>query len=327
LLAFGVALVASHAAARVSWCIGAGAPTRGEPLVDHDGRVFVTTTDGYVHSFEPDGRFRWSYTVSGAVMGTPVIRPSDGALLVGTSDRWLYAVMDDGLLGFAYPTLVPVMSGLVDGPEGAVLFGGGDGYLYAFSPGGTARWRAPLGGILTGDPLVGRRGTVWVAAGRELLRLDKAWRAHRSTLPFDAVGSPVGFGDGVAVVAGSELIAFDAEGRGRFSKPHVAFVAENGSGLVSVSPEGRVELLDARGKTALLANLAGEPSEAPLSAGGFVYVPLMNGSLARIGGAEPRVELLQVARGALGRPILDAVRHQLIVRVAGAQICAVGLPG
>ncbi len=321
----GVLLAASTSEAR--WCVGAGAPMRGEPLVDREGRVYATTTDGYLHSFEPDGRFRWSYTVSGAVMGVPVIRASDGAVLVGTSDRWMYAVMDTGLLGFAYPTLVPVMSGLVGGPDGAVLFGGGDGYLYAFSPGGNARWRAPLGGILTGDPLVGAGGTVWVTAGRQLLRLDKAWRAHRSTLPSDAVSSPVRFGEGVAVVAGDELIAFDREGRGRFSKPNVAYAAPSGTGLVSVSPSGRVELLDASGKSTLLGNLGAEPSEAPVSAAEGVIVPLMNGSLALIGRKSQAVGFTFVGEGALGRPVVDAARRQLVVRVAGGQICAVELPG
>lgn len=300
---------------------------RGEPLVDGAGRVYVTTTDGYLHSFEPDGRYRWSYTVSGAVMGKPVIRPSDGALLVGTSDRWLYAVMDTGLLGFAYPTLVPVMSSLVSGPDGSILFGGGDGYLYAFSPGGTARWRAPLGGILTGDPWLGPGGSVWVASGRELLRLDKAWRAHRSVLPAEAVSSPVGLGDGVAVIAGDELIAFDREGRGRFSKRGVAFAASSGSGVLSVSPEGRVEIVDASGRSVFLRALRSAPSAAPLGFGGVIYVPLMNGFLAAIGRGAEAVELLPVGDGALGRPVLDAARRQLLVPVSGARICAVALSG
>jgi outer membrane protein assembly factor BamB len=298
---------------------------RGDPLVDGRGRVYLTTTDGYLHAFEPDGRYRWSYTVSGAVMGRPVLRNYERTVLVGTTDRWLYAVTEAGQLDWAYPTLAPVMSGLVPAPDRSIVFVGGDGYVYSVSSGGIARWRAALGGFASADPLVGAGGVVWVSAGRELLRLDGAWRARRSVLPGEAMSGPLPLADGVAVVAGSQLVAFDAVGRGRFSKANVAYAAPSGSGLVTVSSDGRVEVIDAAGRGNFARALPAAPSEAPAASGGVLYVPLMTGALAIIGASAAPFELEQVGDGALGRPIVDTERKQLIVEVAGLRVCAVGM--
>jgi outer membrane protein assembly factor BamB len=299
---------------------------RGEPVVDGQGRVYVTTTDGHLHAFEPDGRYRWSYTVSGAVMGRPVLRNYERAVLVGTTDRWLYTITEAGQLDWAYPTLTPVMSGLVQAEERSIVFVGGDGYVYSVSPGGVARWRAALGGFASADPFIGEGGVVWVSAGRELVRLEGAWRAHRSALPGEATSAPLPLGHGVAVVAGSELVAFDGAGRGRFSKPNVAYAAPSGSGLVTVSPDGRVEVIDAAGRGNFARALPASPSDAPTASGGLVYVPLLTGALAVIGASAAPFELERVGDGALGRPIVDAVRRQVLVEVAGLRVCAVGMP-
>ncbi len=321
-----VVTLTPDALAGVRWCVGGGAPMRGEPLVDGRGRVYVATTDGYLHAFEPDGRYRWSYTVSGAVMGRPVLRNYERAVLVGTTDRWLYAVTDGGQLDWAYPTLAPVMSGLVTAPDRSIVFVGGDGFVYSLSPGGVARWRAALGGFASADPLVGAGDVVWVSAGRELLRLEGAWRAHRSALPGEAMSAPLPLADGVAVVAGTELVAFDAAGRGRFSKANVAYAAPSGSGLVTVSPEGRVEVIDATGRGHLSRTLPAAPSEAPAVSGGLVYVPLVTGALAVLGASGAPFELEPVGDAALGRPVVDTERRQLIVLVAGLRVCAVEMP-
>ena len=75
----------------------------------------------------------------------------------------------------------------------------------------------------------------------------------------------------------------------------------------------------------LMHELESEPSAPPLSSGGVIYVPLMSGTLAAIGQGSEALERWPVADGALGRPLLDAPRHQLLVPVSGARICAVEL--
>lgn len=307
------------------WCVGAGAPMRGEPVVDRRGRVYVTTTDGHIHAFEADGRFRWSYTVSGAVMGRSLLRNFERSLVVGTSDRWLMAVTEKGRLDWAAQLVTPIMSGLVSAPDRSIVFVGGDGYVYSLTPGGTARWRTALGGFASNDPFVAEDGVVWVSAGRELLRLEGAWRAHRSALPGEAESAPLPLGRGVAVVAGSELLAFDAKGRGRFSKPNVAYAAASGAGLVTLSPEGRMERVDASGQSELVMDIPDAPSAAPVVDGSVVYVPLLRGALGRVGVTSASYELTPVGRGALGRPVIDAERQQAVVEVGGGRICAVDL--
>src|SRR5690606_14887190 len=71
------------APAHVMWCASGGAPIVGAPVVDESDRSYIATADGYLHAFERDGRFRWSYTVKGTPLGSVSIRPSDGAILMG----------------------------------------------------------------------------------------------------------------------------------------------------------------------------------------------------------------------------------------------------
>jgi hypothetical protein len=140
------------------------------------------------------------------------------------------------------------------------------------------------------------------------------------------MSAPLPLADGVAVVAGTELVAFDAAGRGRFSKPNVAYAAASGSGLVTVSPEGRVEVIDATGRGNFARTVPAPPSDAPAANGGVLYVPLVTGALAILGASGAPFELEPVGDGALGRPIVDAERRQLIVDVAGLRVCAVEMP-
>ncbi len=309
-----------------TWCVGAGAPMLGEPIVDRLGRVYVGTTDGYVHSFESDGRYRWSYTVSGAVVGRLALRPADDAVLVGTTRQLVYAITSGGQLNWKFRTITPVMTGLAPGGSDLVLFAGADQYVYALSTRGAARWRAPLGGFADADPLMTRDGVVWVAVGDSLLRVERSWRTRRLALPAEAVGAPLAFEGGVVVIAGNSVLGFDSEGQRLFSHPDVRFVASGTSTLVAVGIDGRVFTLDRTGETRALAVLGAAPSAPPAVGSDAAYVPLVTGELATVSLNEPgRPAARFVASSALGRPVLDPPRRQLLIETATSQICAVPL--
>ena len=55
------------------WRFDAGAPVVAPPVVSDRGRLYVATTEGYVHALGADGGFRWSYTVEGAVLGAMAV--------------------------------------------------------------------------------------------------------------------------------------------------------------------------------------------------------------------------------------------------------------
>src|SRR6478609_5234896 len=60
--------------ATVLWCASGGAALVGEPVLDKHERVYAATSDGYLHAFERDGRFRFSYTVQGTPLGSVSLR-------------------------------------------------------------------------------------------------------------------------------------------------------------------------------------------------------------------------------------------------------------
>ncbi len=110
------------------------------------GRLYLVTQDGYLHAYEADGRFRFSFTVTGTPLGSPSLRPADGAVLLGTTARSVYGIGSEGQLFFRAHTVTPVWSGLHARDAQSVVYIGLDRYLYALSNRGVALYRVPIPG-------------------------------------------------------------------------------------------------------------------------------------------------------------------------------------
>lgn len=329
-----------------AWCVHAGAPTVGPPVVDGAGHVVVATTDGYVHSFERHGRYRWSYTLSGAVAGPMALRPRDGTLWVGTTDRQIYSISAQGRLRWRVTTGAPVGSGLVLQSDGSLLYGSGRA-LYAVTAFGGARWRMDVGARLSTPPVPGKPGITWVAADGELLRVEGAWRLRRLPLPGESVGPPLRLEDGVAVVAGGDLLSFDDDGRLRWSRGDVAAAGVSGRGdLVAVSRAGAVRWFGADGQRletqeqdpetrgqgpeteepgASSAERLGAPSSSPQVFQGVAYVPLLSGELVGVDRSGRVVRRWRLSTTPLGELGVDRRGRRLLATVAGGRICSVPL--
>lgn len=302
-------------------------------MINRRGRVTVATTDGYVHSFERRGRYRWSYTLSGAVAGPVAHRSKDGALWVGTTDRQLYSIAADGRLLGRITTAAPVATGLVRRSDGSLIYGSGRA-LYATTAFGGARWRMDLGAVPSGPPVPGLENVTWVAAGRELLRVEGAWRLRRFPLPGEALGPPLKLPQGVAVVAGGDLLSFDDAGQLRWSRGDVAVAAVAGRGLVGVSPRGEVRWFDADGRQLERSSPAGDeggrgelgaPAAAPGVLAGVAYVPLLSGELVGIDRQGQVVRRWQVSTAPLGELAIDVTGRRLLATVLGGRVCSVPL--
>ncbi len=316
-----------------AWCVHAGAPSLGAPLIDRRGRVVMATTDGYVHSFERRGRYRWSYTLSGAVAGPVAQRSKDGAIWVGTTDRQLYSIATDGRLQGRITTAAPVATGLVRRRDGSLLYGSGRA-LYATTAFGGARWRVDLGAALSGPPVQGSENITWVAAGRELLRVEGAWRLQRFPLPGEALGPPLRLAQGVAIVAGGDLLSFDDAGQLRWPRGDVAVAAVAGRGVVGVSPRGQVRWFDADGQQLKREGPAsdagghggvGAPAASPQVLAGVTYVPLLSGELVGVDRQGQVVRRWRLSTAPLGELAIDVPGRRLLATVSGGRICSVPL--
>lgn len=136
----------------------AGAPLLAPAGVAPDGSVCVGTADGYVHLLGPDGGFRWSHSVQGAVTHTPV---RAGALwLVSTNAERIYALTTEGTLYWIFKPLSAVLSDLAVDDTGTAFFAAADQFLYGISAHGAVLVRAPFG-VLKSGPCRDAAGAVW----------------------------------------------------------------------------------------------------------------------------------------------------------------------
>lgn len=175
---------------RVLWCASGGAALVGEPVLDDLERVYVATSDGYLHAFERDGRFRFSYTVEGTPLGSVSLRPGDGAILLGTSAGQIYAINQNGSLHFRHRTPTAVWSGLYALNERSVTFLGLDWRLYALGNSGQALYRVRAPSAPTTEPVVGARDVVWVGLDGAVARFVAAYRLER--IPLENAGKSLG---------------------------------------------------------------------------------------------------------------------------------------
>lgn len=312
---------------RPDWCVHAGAPVAAPPVSDAAGRLYVATTDGYVHSFTGAGHYRWSFTVSGAIAGSPVVRPSDGTVWVGTTARRVFAITATGRLGWALDTVAPVLTGLVRQTDGTLLYGAG-AFVYAVSSGGGARWRVPVGAPVSVAPAPAPGGVLWVTAGSELLRLEGAWRTQRFPLEAEAWTPPLPLPGGVAVLTGDELVVFSDQGERRWSRSGVLGAQRDGAGsLALVDARGAVQWRAPDGQllhespVALTAPLAGAPAVWNRAA----YLPLHSGEIVEVPQGPGPGRRWQLPGGPVTGLGVDEVGRRLLAALAGGRICSVRL--
>jgi hypothetical protein len=136
----------------------AGAPLLAPAGVASDGSVCIGTADGYVHLLGPDGSFRWSHSVRGAVTQRPILA---GQLwLVATSAERIYALTARGTLYWVFRPPSAVASELAADAAGLTYFVGADHFLYGITGHGGVSLRSPFGQPKAG-PCASPDGTVW----------------------------------------------------------------------------------------------------------------------------------------------------------------------
>jgi len=270
------------------FCVHGGAPLVGAPLVDRQGRLYLVTRDGYLHAYEEDGRYRFSYTVAGIPVGSPSLRESDGAVLLGTTARAVYGIGSQGQLFFRAHTVTPVWSGLHAQNKSSVVYLGLTRFLYALSNHGAALYRVAVPGQPVGEPVVGPDGTVWVPLDSGLARFEQAFSVKRWALPGPAEELALG-GHGPLVLSGGTLYAFDASGTALEVGEAEALLGD-GRSVLALDAEGGGRWLD-----------GGDPARSrritlpePLRAGGpgdlaatRALVPLGTGEVAEIDLGDP----------------------------------------
>jgi len=125
--------------------------------VDDDGMIYVASFNGNVYAIDPGnargnrkgtrkGKLKWTFQTGGHVYASPAVAP-DGVVYVGSTSGTFHAI--EAATGaqkwsFYIGDAIRCSASIGPDPERAepylVYFGGGDGMLYAMTPGGKLRW-------------------------------------------------------------------------------------------------------------------------------------------------------------------------------------------
>lgn len=311
------------------WCRHGGAPAVGDPLLDETGRLYSLTSDGYLHAFEADGRYRFSYTVSGTPLGSPSLRPGDGAILLGTTRRFIYAITQAGSLYFRGHTVSPVWSGLYPLDRQSVVYVGLDRHLYALSNQGGPLYRVAIPGHPVGEPAIGPDGLVWLPLDSGVARFERAYRVDRTPTP-SPVERVVPLGRGAVALVAEEAWYLDQRGRPSSLGP-AAWLAGGDDEVLLLAPNGAAQLVLRGGEVVPLELAWGELSPQELSAEpglsrDHLALPLGDGRLVVLPRRARRFgpgRSLAIADVALTRPTI--VGSVAALGTSSGQVCVVSL--
>lgn len=313
-----------EALAFVKWCASGGAPIVGAPVVDQAERAYVATSDGYVHAFERDGRFRWSYTVNGTPLGSVSLRPSDGAILIGTTGQLIYAINQDGSLRFRYPTLTPVWSGLHALNSHTVVFLGHDERIYAISNEGLRKYRVHAPSAPMGEPVTSPNDVVWLPLVDGLARFEAALKLDR--FPLSApVEQAVALGNGAVARAGGRAFFVAADGETKALGP-ARHLSGDGERVLLARPDGYLFLLDAslnRTPLRVPRRLVTQLTAAPALAGERIWLPLADGRVVVTDFAHKDPIEVVMENAALSTPVVGKSGKWALVPSRGGEFCAV----
>jgi len=99
----------------------------------------VGTVDGYVHGLAPDGSFRWSRSVRGAVTHRPHFMAEHW--FIASSVQRMYALNRDGSLAWVFQLYSAIESELTSDASGTLYFVTADHLLYGMNARGVVSLR------------------------------------------------------------------------------------------------------------------------------------------------------------------------------------------
>lgn len=250
----------------------------GGPLVAVDARARATGTD-------------WRFYPGNNVGGALDVAPDGGTLLLGTSDKVLYALSADGVLTWSKHTGDAITAVAFDDAGGAVYVSE-DNTAVAVDRTGTERWRLATGGPVTSRPGLGSGHAVVAGEDGAVRILTAASGVLVAQIDLnDPITADVTVAGDVALVASREgqLVAIDLQ------TARVAWRVTTGGDIAAapaadgdralVVVDGRLQAYDLTDGTALMRSSASAYVGGPM--------PLDDGVL--VAGADGAIDLLGAA--------------------------------
>ena len=137
------------------------------PAIGSDGTIYVGSEDSHLYALYLNGTEKWNFTDNGTIIASPAIG-SDGTIYIVSGNN-LYGITSTGNLKWKYSITNNTFPGLISSPaigsNGVIYVGSDNGFLYAFNPEGTLKWKYQTGNGIYSSPCIGSDGTVYVGSG------------------------------------------------------------------------------------------------------------------------------------------------------------------
>jgi outer membrane protein assembly factor BamB len=245
----------------IGWSFHAGAPLAAPPSFGPDGSVLVVTMEGYLHALRADGGYRYSYTLRGRAVGSPVAT-RDGLVIVAVEPNRLIALDSEGALvwattvvgGIATPPVVDDRSRLWVGTRGRTLL--------AFSMRGGVSAFARVGAAPLSGPVALTGGEVALAASDGSIYLTGGGKTAVTSASSEAIHGLFPGEDAVYALGEAGLLRFETAPLGeRWRRAGVSRVLCTRPDLV-VLERGGLRFLTPRGEPGSLVPFPAVP-DAP----------------------------------------------------------------
>lgn len=118
--------------------------------------------DGYDYKiiFVKYDNKKWEFQTNGKVLSSPAIGP-DGTIYIGSSDRHLYALSQNGEEKWSYQASAAVDAAPALAADGTVYFSSSDRKLYSLNPDGSEKWIFIADGSIRNSSAIGSDGTIY----------------------------------------------------------------------------------------------------------------------------------------------------------------------
>jgi hypothetical protein len=170
----------------IVWSFHAGTPLSAPPSFAPDGSVLVVTVEGYLHALRAEGGYRFSYTLRGRAVGSPVSTP-DGLTVAAVEPNRLIAIDADGGLAWATTVVGGVATAPVIDERGRIWVGTRGRTLLGFSARGAVSAFARVGPAPLVGPVALPGGDLALASADGSVRLLGGGRSAATEPSPDAI--------------------------------------------------------------------------------------------------------------------------------------------
>jgi hypothetical protein len=142
---------------------------RSSPLIGTNGTIYVRTSDLALNALSPDGSLIWSVPLTNASTIDAAIG-ADGSLYFTREARGplarvgLHATTSSGSPKWTFNgggAGDAITSDPVVAPDGSIIFGSTDEFVYSVNPDGSLKWKFKAGGYVRAAPEIAEDGTVF----------------------------------------------------------------------------------------------------------------------------------------------------------------------